>query len=53
MCEYTIHYYVYTGCIDPGAHYFSRSVDGNRDRRCPKGPHERYIVQPGKCHLCS
>jgi len=53
MCEYTKNYYVYTSCLDPGAHFFSTSVDGNRDRRCARGPHERYIVVPGHCPLCN
>ncbi|KAJ8070295.1 hypothetical protein OCU04_000677 [Sclerotinia nivalis] len=53
MCEYTRNYYIYTSCVDPGAHYFSTSIDGSKDRQCAKGPHERYIVVPGHCPLCS
>lgn len=53
MCEYTRNYYIYTSCIDPGAHYFSTSIDGSKERQCAKGPHERYIVVPGHCPLCS
>ena len=52
MCEYTKHYWVYTGCIDPGAHYFKTSLDGRKDKKCKAAPHERYIVVEGKCPLC-
>lgn len=52
MCEYTKNYYIYASCQDPGAHFFKCSVDGRKDKRCPNGPHERYIVQPGHCPLC-
>ncbi|KAF3803049.1 hypothetical protein GCG54_00009745 [Colletotrichum gloeosporioides] len=52
MCDFTKNYYIYTSCIDPGAHFFRTSVDGNRNRTCGKGPHERYIVVPGHCPLC-
>ena len=52
MCDFIKNYYIYTSCVDPGAHYFGTSVDGNRSQACPKGPHERYIVQPGQCPLC-
>ncbi|KAG7058805.1 hypothetical protein JMJ77_0006176 [Colletotrichum scovillei] len=53
MCDFTKNYYIYTSCIDPGAHFFRTSVDGNRSRACGSGPHERYIVVPGHCPLCS
>ncbi|KAH6675580.1 hypothetical protein BGZ60DRAFT_371866 [Tricladium varicosporioides] len=53
MCEYTKNYYIYTSCQDPGAHFFGTSVDGKREHRCPRGPHERYIVVPGHCPLCN
>jgi hypothetical protein len=53
MCEYTKNYYIYTSCVDPGAHFFGTSVDGKREHRCPRGPHERYIVVPGHCPLCN
>lgn len=53
MCDFTKNYYIYSSCLDPGAHFFRTSVDGNRKLACPKGPHERYIVQPGTCPLCS
>ncbi|KAI0858410.1 hypothetical protein F4860DRAFT_318620 [Xylaria cubensis] len=52
MCEYTKNYYIYTTCHDPGAHFFRTSIDGSRKTACPRGPHERYIVQPGQCPLC-
>ncbi|PBP28357.1 hypothetical protein BUE80_DR000741 [Diplocarpon rosae] len=52
MCEYTKNYYIYTSCVDPGAHFFSTSMDGKKERRCSRGPHERYIVVPGHCPLC-
>ncbi len=52
MCDFTKNYYIYTSCVDPGAHYFGTSVDGNRHQSCSKGPHERYIVLPGQCPLC-
>jgi len=52
MCEYTKNYYIYTSCQDPGAHFFSTSVDGKRDYRCKGGPHERYIVVADYCPLC-
>jgi hypothetical protein len=53
MCYYTRNYYIYSGCTDPGAHFFGTSVDGKAEQRCPRGPHERYIVVPGHCPLCS
>ncbi len=53
MCNFTKNYYIYTSCLDPGAHYFGTSVDGSRKHACPKGPHERYIVLPGQCPLCT
>ncbi|KAG4413675.1 hypothetical protein IFR04_013179 [Cadophora malorum] len=53
MCEYTKNYYIYTSCVDPGAHFFGTSVDGKKEHRCSRGPHERYIVVPGHCPLCS
>ncbi|KAI0450125.1 hypothetical protein F5B21DRAFT_445872 [Xylaria acuta] len=52
MCEYTKNYYIYTTCLDPGTHFFRTSIDGSRKTACPRGPHERYIVQPGQCPLC-
>lgn len=52
MCEYTKNYYIYTSCVDPGAHFFGTSVDGKREYKCERGPHERYIVVPGHCPLC-
>ncbi|KAH8815026.1 hypothetical protein F5884DRAFT_666097 [Xylogone sp. PMI_703] len=52
MCEYTKNYYIYTTCLDPGAHYFSTSFDGDKSHSCDKSPHERYIVVPGQCPLC-
>ena len=53
MCHYTKNFYVYTSCVDPGAHFFGTSVDGQKANSCPRGPHERYIVVPGHCPLCS
>ncbi|ERS96114.1 hypothetical protein HMPREF1624_07650 [Sporothrix schenckii ATCC 58251] len=41
MCDFTKNYYIYTSCVDPGAHYFGTSVDGSRKHACSKGPHER------------
>ena len=52
MCDFTKNYYIYTSCVDPGAHFFGTSVDGNLEDSCPNGPHERYIVLPGHCPLC-
>lgn len=52
MCDFTKNYYIYTSCVDPGAHFFRTSVDGSSKRSCPKGPHERYIMLPGQCPLC-
>ena len=52
MCTFTKNYHIYTSCLDPGAHYFGTSVDGNRKHKCSRGPHERYIVEPGACPLC-
>ncbi|KAL2113358.1 hypothetical protein VUR80DRAFT_4195 [Thermomyces stellatus] len=52
MCDFTKNFYIYTSCIDPGAHFFGTSVDGNHKNSCPDGPHERYIVIPGHCPLC-
>ncbi|KAM9882491.1 hypothetical protein VDGL01_03455 [Verticillium dahliae] len=52
MCDFTKNYYIYTSCIDPGAHFFRTSTDGSHKRSCVKGPHERYIVVPGACPLC-
>ncbi|EKD11875.1 hypothetical protein MBM_09954 [Drepanopeziza brunnea f. sp. 'multigermtubi' MB_m1] len=52
MCEYTKNYYIYTSCVDPGAHFFSCTTDGKKDRSCTRGPHERYILVEGKCYLC-
>ncbi|AEO65490.1 uncharacterized protein THITE_119654 [Thermothielavioides terrestris NRRL 8126] len=52
MCDFTKNYYVYTTCVDPGAHFFRTSVDGSRKSACPKSPHERYIMLPGQCPLC-
>ncbi|KAI1181552.1 hypothetical protein F5B17DRAFT_271052 [Nemania serpens] len=53
MCNFTKNYYIYTSCQDPGAHFFRTSIDGSRQTACPRGPHERYIVEPGQCPLCS
>lgn len=44
MCEYAKNYYVYTCCLDPGAHFFGCTTDGHKERSCTRGPHERYIV---------
>jgi hypothetical protein len=52
MCDFTKNYYIYTGCMDPGAHFFRIEIDGSRKRPCSKGPHERYIMAPGQCPLC-
>ncbi|EHA49175.1 hypothetical protein MCOR27_002824 [Pyricularia oryzae] len=52
MCDFTKNYYIYTSCLDPGAHFFRTSVDGSHKHACPKGPHERYIMLPGHCPLC-
>ncbi|KAK1765367.1 hypothetical protein QBC33DRAFT_177456 [Phialemonium atrogriseum] len=52
MCDFTKNYYIYTSCVDPGAHFFRTSVDGSRKHKCSKGPHERYIMLPGECPLC-
>jgi hypothetical protein len=52
MCDFTKNYYIYTSCVDPGAHFFRTSVDGSRKRSCPNGPHERYIMLPGECPIC-
>jgi hypothetical protein len=53
MCDFTKNYYIYMSCIDPGLHFCSTSTDGSRQRSCPMGPHERYIVIPESCPLCS
>ncbi|KAH7330042.1 hypothetical protein BKA65DRAFT_508311 [Rhexocercosporidium sp. MPI-PUGE-AT-0058] len=53
MCEFTKNYYIYTSCLDPGAHFIGTSVDGMKDHKCSRGPHERYIVVPGHCPLCT
>lgn len=53
MCEYTKHYWIYTGCRDPGAHYFKTTIDGRPERRCQDQPHERYIVVDDECPLCT
>ncbi|KAI0109596.1 hypothetical protein GGR51DRAFT_100584 [Nemania sp. FL0031] len=53
MCDFTKNYYIYTTCHDPGTHFFRTSTDGSRKTACPRGPHERYIVEPGQCPLCS
>ncbi|KAI7921303.1 hypothetical protein M0657_004042 [Pyricularia oryzae] len=53
MCDFTKNYYIYTSCLDPGAHFFRTSVDGSHKHACPKGPHERYIMLPGHCPLLS
>lgn len=52
MCDFTKNYYIYTSCIDPGAHFFRTEFDGSRKRACSMGPHERYIMLPGHCPLC-
>ncbi len=52
MCDFIKNYYIYTSCIDPGAHFFGTEVEGNRKRSCSRGPHERYIMSPGQCPLC-
>lgn len=52
MCDFTKNYYIYTSCVDPGAHFFRTSVDGSRKRSCPKSPHERFIMLPGECPIC-
>ncbi|QUC17845.1 uncharacterized protein UV8b_02086 [Ustilaginoidea virens] len=53
MCNFTKNYYIYMSCADPGAHFCSTSTDGSRKNSCPAGPHERYIVIPESCPLCS
>ncbi|CEJ82663.1 hypothetical protein VHEMI02712 [[Torrubiella] hemipterigena] len=53
MCDYTQNYYIYMSCIDPGMHFCSTSTDGSRHQSCQRGPHERYIVIPESCPLCS
>lgn len=52
MCNVTKNYYIYEQCNDPGLHFVRTSMDGNTLQKCPQGPHERYIVQPGRCPLC-
>ncbi|PSR82264.1 hypothetical protein BD289DRAFT_371499 [Coniella lustricola] len=52
MCSVTKNYYIYEHCNDPGLHFISTSMDDASTPPCPQGPHERYIVQPGKCPLC-
>jgi hypothetical protein len=46
-------YYIYASCQDPEAHFFTTSMDGKRGYQCSRCPHERYIVVPGHCKLCS
>ena len=53
MCDFTKNFYIYTSCVDPGAHFFRTSVDGSRKYKCSKGPHERYIMLPEQCPLCN
>ncbi|KAK4103044.1 hypothetical protein N658DRAFT_422324 [Parathielavia hyrcaniae] len=52
MCDFTKNYYIYTTCLDPGAHFFRTSIDGSPKRSCPRSPHERYIMLQGQCPLC-
>lgn len=52
MCNVTKNYYIYEQCLDPGLHFTRTSMDGEGSPPCSKGPHERYIVQPGTCPLC-
>ncbi|KAF3769331.1 hypothetical protein M406DRAFT_250051 [Cryphonectria parasitica EP155] len=52
MCNVTKNYYIYEHCNDPGLHFTRTSMDGDKSRKCPQGPHERFIVQPGRCPLC-
>lgn len=52
MCNFTKNYYIYTSCVDPGAHFCKTSTEGDSKKICSKGPHERYIVLPETCPLC-
>ncbi|KAH8603086.1 hypothetical protein B0O99DRAFT_498685 [Bisporella sp. PMI_857] len=52
MCEYAKNYYIYESCRDPGAHFFQTSMDGRKEHRCARSPHERYILVAGKCPIC-
>ncbi|KAK8137692.1 hypothetical protein PG984_001072 [Apiospora sp. TS-2023a] len=38
MCDFIKNYYIYTSCVDPGAHYFRTSMDGSKSTRVPEGP---------------
>lgn len=53
MCGYKRHFYVYSSCSDYGMHFFRTVMEGNRDTRCPSGPHESYILVPGNCPQCT
>lgn len=52
MCNVTKNYYIYEQCQDPSLHFVRTTMDGAGTPTCPRGPHERYIVQPGACPLC-
>lgn len=52
MCNYNRFYYVYSSCLDPSAHFFKTTTDGDMHNRCARAPHESYIVVAGRCPLC-
>lgn len=52
MCDFYKNYYIWSSCASPAIHFFKISTDGNSSTKCPKGPHERYIVVTGSCPSC-
>lgn len=52
MCQYYCNYYVYSSCINRAMHYFKTGMEGDRKTRCPRAPHERFIVVIGECAQC-
>ncbi|EYE95456.1 uncharacterized protein ASPGLDRAFT_133459 [Aspergillus glaucus CBS 516.65] len=53
MCNYFKNYYIYSTCTQPDSHFLRTSLDGSKENRCPSGPHDRFIIVVGKCHLCA
>lgn len=53
MCNYFKNYYIYSTCTQPDSHFLRTSLDGSKENRCPNGPHDRFIIVVGKCHLCA
>ena len=53
MCNFFKNYYIYSSCSQPDSHFLRTSLDGSKDGRCSEGPHDRFIIVVGKCHLCS